>query len=302
MRRLLLFLAPVVACKPDFDERVSIVDDVRILAVRAEPSEAAPFDEAVTYSLLVVGFDGFFEVAASFSYCVTPKRLTENGAVSASCQQLKDGVVLPIGDAIGGIAALIPPEACFSFGPEVREAGLRPRDPDPTGGFYQPVRAVVLARDGSPRIAFGFERLRCKLANAPADQVTIFTRDYARNVNPTLAPLEAWNGSTKLAFDAIPRGARVTLRATWRPEDAERYVAFDPRAQLVVPRREAMRVSWYATGGVFEHDRTGRDEADLATTSDNTWTAPDAAKATLWAVLRDSRGGVGFHVQPVGLR
>ncbi len=98
------------------------------------------------------------------------------------------------------------------------------------------------------------------------------------------------------------RGARVTLRATWRPEDAERYVAFDPRAQLVVPRREAMRVSWYATGGVFEHDRTGRDEADLATTSDNTWTAPDAAKATLWAVLRDSRGGVGFHVQPVGLR
>lgn len=302
MRRFLLFLLPVVACKPDFDERVSIVDDVRILAVRAEPPEAAPLDETVTYSLLVAGPNGPLEVPASFSYCVTPKRLTENGAVSASCQQLKDGVVLPIGDAVGAIAALIPPEACFSFGPEVKDGGLRPRDPDPTGGFYQPMRAVVLAEDGSPRVAFGFERLRCKLGNAAADAVTIFTRDYRRNVNPSLASLEASSGGTRLPFDAIPRGARVTLHATWRPEDAEAYVAFDPRAQAVVPRREAMRVSWYATAGAFEHDRTGRDETDLTTTSDNTWTAPDAAKATLWAVLRDSRGGVGFFVQPVTLR
>ena len=56
-----------------------------------------------------------------------------------------------------------------------------------------------------------------------------------------------------------------------------------------------MHVSWFATGGSFDLDRTGRDGSDVTTTSDNGWTAPSSGTAVhLWIVLRDDRGGVGW--------
>jgi hypothetical protein len=57
-----------------------------------------------------------------------------------------------------------------------------------------------------------------------------------------------------------------------------------------------MRVSWFASAGTFEHDRSGRPEADAGSPfSDNAWTAPsEAGDVRLWVVLRDDRGGVGY--------
>jgi hypothetical protein len=56
-----------------------------------------------------------------------------------------------------------------------------------------------------------------------------------------------------------------------------------------------MRVSWYSTAGSFTDDRTGRAETDLLTTTDNIWTAPGTAGTVMmWAVLRDSRGGLAW--------
>jgi hypothetical protein len=66
-----------------------------------------------------------------------------------------------------------------------------------------------------------------------------------------------------------------------------------------------MRLAWFATSGEFDHDRTGRAETEMETTSDNTWTAPTVTEATpvhLWLLLRDSRGGVdfaGYHLTVV---
>ena len=66
-------------------------------------------------------------------------------------------------------------------------------------------------------------------------------------------------------------------------------------------RRESLRVSWFTTAGSFERDRTGRagDEGEAGeppeSFTENTWTAPEDARATqLWLVLRDARGGVAF--------
>jgi hypothetical protein len=304
MRRALLFSTLVlvcgVSCRPDFGERASDVAALRVLAIRAEPPEAAPGIDRVTYTLIAAAPTGAVESpAASFAFCTSPKLLTENGAVSAAC--LSSEGAAPIGDARGSITAVVPPDACFTFGPETKAQDVRPRDPDVTGGFFQPIRATISSPDG-PVVAFGFERLRCKLANAPADAVQAFERDYRPNANPTLLPLSASIDGAPVAFDALPRGARVVLRASWRPEDAEAYVAFDPRVQAVVPRRESMRVSWFATAGSFEHDRTGRGEDEPESFTEDAWTAPDAEAATIWAVLRDARGGVAFAVQPVRTR
>jgi hypothetical protein len=125
----------------------------------------------------------------------------------------------------------------------------------------------------------------------------------------------------------VAPGETVTLRAAWRkcptspecgdgvcsagesetdcPDEcteprkgctgAEPYIALDPIAHALANRREAMRVSWFTTDGEYSHERTGRPESDSGVFSDNEWTAPPAAgKVSLWVVLRDDRGGVGF--------
>jgi hypothetical protein len=77
---------------------------------------------------------------------------------------------------------------------------------------------------------------------------------------------------------------------------AERYVRFDaPSASLVV-QREGIAVSWFATGGAFDADVTGRAGTDPATSSDNGWLAPSQAGPILmWVVLSDDRGGTGWQ-------
>ncbi len=60
-------------------------------------------------------------------------------------------------------------------------------------------------------------------------------------------------------------------------------------------QRESLRVSWFATGGAFAHDVTGRAQTDTETFTQNVWTAPESpGPVYLWAVLRDDRGGVDF--------
>lgn len=284
----------VPACRPDFGERESFVDRVQILAVRVDPPEAKP-GVMVTTTTLVASPEGPIDAApASWAFCATPKLLTENGSVSAAC--LAAGV-LPIGDARGGVTAALPASGCFDFGPETQSAEVRPRDPDVTGGFYQPIRARLAGAEAQSVTAFGFARITCNLANAPGDLAARFRNEYQRNLSPTLLPVEARieGAETLLGFDAIPRGARVVLRAAWRPEDAERYALFDVKEQLIVTRRESLRVSWFTTAGSFDRDRSGRTEDEPESFTENTWTAPDEARVThLFFVLRDARGGLSY--------
>jgi hypothetical protein len=283
------------SCKPDFGERESLVDRVQVLALRIDPPEARP-GEVVTTSLLVASPAGPLEAPpARWAFCATPKLLTENGSVSARC--LADDGVVPIGDARGGVDATLPSSACFDFGPETTSADVRPRDPDVTGGFFVPLRARIdAAAEAQAVTAFGFARITCNLAGAPGDLAARFRSEYQRNRSPALLPVEArLEGAAPVTFDAIPRGARVVLRASWKPEDAETYALFDPREQRIVTRRESLRVSWFTTAGSFERDRTGRSEDEPESFTENAWTAPDEARVShLFVVLRDARGGVAF--------
>lgn len=286
------------ACKPDFGERESFVDRAQVLAVRIEPPEAKP-GEPVTATLLVASPGGPIETPpASWAFCATPKLLTENGSVSAACLAAGAGGVVAIGDAPGGVSAVLPPSGCFDFGPETQSAEVRPRDADVTGGYFLPIRARVAALSGAePLTAFGFARLACNLPNAPADAVTAFRAQYKSNRSPVLRPIEAHleGGAAPLALDQVPRGAHVVFRAGWNAEDAETFALFDVASQTVVTRRESLRVSWFTTAGSFDRDRTGRTAEEPETFTENTWTAPDDARAAqLWVVLRDARGGVAF--------
>jgi hypothetical protein len=294
---MLLVVILAAACRPELGDRDSHVTGATVLAVRGEPAEAKPGD-AVVFTLLVATPTGPIDAPiASWAYCATPKLLTENGIASAQC--LASGV-RAVAEGPSSISTPIPEDACALFGPEITSADLRPRDPDVTGGFYQPLRVTVFGQERATLVAFGLERVSCKLANAPADITTDFAKRYVANKNPELLPLMAMSSSdgTAVPFDSIPHSARITLRASWPDTSAEHYVVFDPASRTVVDHREAMRVSWFVSDGVVDNDRTGRAEEELATFTDNGWSAPADARTThLFVVLRDARGGVAFTSQ-----
>jgi hypothetical protein len=299
MKRRAFCFVVLVACKPDFGDRDSLVTDPRILAIAAEPAEARP-DEAIAYSALVVTDEGrASSPPAAWAFCTSPRLLTENGATSAAC--LSDGAT-PIPGSGLQIFTAMPAGACSLFGPETISAEIRPRDPDVTGGYHQPVRLTV-ATKGEPLVGVLLHRVRCKLAGAGADVSAEFDRRYVANRNPSLLPLEIEIAGAPASRDAIARGATLRFRVRWPSEAAERYAAFDVLSQTVRDRREALRVSWAATRGSFVSDRTGRSEDDAETFTENDWTAPsEPGVVHLFVVLRDSRGGVTWATEDLVIR
>jgi hypothetical protein len=266
MKYTLLLLA---ACNGALDQRLAIVDSPRVLAIVSSPAEAKPGAQ-VGYSALVAMSD-----VSAWSFCMAPKPPTEDNAVSDPCLDDPSALV-----AIDPLAATIPSSACMLFGPDVPPGGFRPRDPDPTGGYYQPVRADAPGAD----LAFGFTRITCDLAAAPPDVAQQYKTMYVANQNPTLIV------ATRADVNA---GDDVAITASWPPEAAESYLYYDQNSQTLVTRREAMRVSWFASAGALPVDANEVGEDDPATSLSTTWRAPSTpGNATLWVVLRDSRGGI----------
>jgi hypothetical protein len=286
-------VATVAGCKPNFGTPTSLVNDERILAVRATPPELAP-GNAAAFDALVVSPSGTEAMPnLDWALCTTPKPLDENNIVSSACLGSGNGVV-DVGTG-ATVMATIPPSACALFGPDpppqmVGMPPLRPRDPDITGGFYQPLRLSEGSVTG-----FALERITCELTNAGADIAAQFAMTYVANTNPTLDPMTATVGGSAVTLDALPAGKAVDFAVDWPAASVESYPVFDESAGMLVTHRESMRVSWFASDGAFTHDVTGRDETDPATSTDNVWTAPTTpGPVHMWLVLRDSRGGIDY--------
>jgi hypothetical protein len=254
--------------------------------------------------------------------------------VSPECTEEGDPNLAAMGDGPTA-SGTIPDIACRNFGPEVppvtgNETPGRPVDPDSTGGYYQPVSLFVPTSAGTVPAIYQ-ARIECGLAEGTPQEVEQFGGRYHANVNPVVTSLAG--GGAPFATDAngatnpLPAGQKVTLEVAWPscpltdvcgdgicgpdetvtscPADcttphgcagAERYVNFDLGSQALVDAREGIQVSWFATGGSFDLDRTGVDGTDTTTTNDNGWTPPGQPGQTvhLWVVLRDDRGGTGW--------
>ncbi|HEY8087780.1 MAG TPA: hypothetical protein VIF09_08045 [Polyangiaceae bacterium] len=299
MRRAIGALAAVVAatptCVPKLANDDSLITAPRILAVKAEPAEAAPGTK-VTFTALVAAPGGTVATPAlSWSFCTAPKPLTEDNVVSNACL---DASSLAGAGAGTPITTQTPSTGCGLFGPDTTSSAFRPRDPDSTGGFYQPLRVDLAGADS----AFELARIHCDLPDADAAAASAFSSAYALNRNPTLLGLTAGAGGAAVSLGSVPAGTKVTLEASWPAASAETFAYFDPVSQSVGWQREAMQVAWYASAGALDTESTGRGEEDPATTSDNGWVAPGAAGTVhRWVVLRDSRGGVDFEEVEVGV-
>jgi hypothetical protein len=265
----------LASCDDALDQRLAIVDEPRVLAVVAEPAEAKP-GTAVAFRALVAGPTGPIADAPRWAYCLAPKPPTEDNAVSVGC--VTGDELADLGSA-PAVTAPLPVDGCLLFGPDTPPGGFRPRNPDGTGGYYQPMRAEV-----GELLAFGLARITCLLPTAPAEVARDYALRYVANANPTLAPL---------ALGPVPPGADVTLTAAWPATAAETYLYYEQGSQTLIDRRESMRVSWFATAGAIDVDAGTVGEGDPATSISTTWHAPtERGTVWVWLVLRDSRGGI----------
>src|SRR5262249_44281457 len=151
---------------------------------------------------------------AAWGFCIAPKPLTENNVVADAC--LGQDAIAPITPGPSTSAAT-PADACSRFGPDVPpsmpgQPPLRPRDPDITGGYYQPL-VVQLGSDTT----FGLERITCNLANAPVDVSIEYRMRYVANQNPLLQPLSL--------PATVARGATIEIAASW--DAPETFPVFD---------------------------------------------------------------------------
>src|SRR5262249_27064651 len=146
------------------------------------------------------------------------------------------------------ITASTPPEACTLFGPDPPPGDFRPRDPDLTGGYYQP---LLLRGEGPDAIAS--ERIRCNLARAPVDLAREYRERYVANANPHLgASITARERSSGNAveLDELPPSAEIELEATIAGDAREQYLVLDGRALKTAC--EVLAISWFTTRGEFE--------------------------------------------------
>jgi hypothetical protein len=299
------------ACIPTLEDDLSRVTSSRVLAIVAEPPEVGEGD-VVRLSALVAGVAEAPEPSVSFAFCRARKPLSELGPVDPVCLGASDPTALQALGTAESLTANVDRAACSAFGPRrpSAEPGApagRAVDPDPTGGFYQP---VIASLTGGPAV-LGAVRLDCGLAGADRAQVIEYNQRHRPNQNPAIQRLELSLGGTWT--ELLPReepaatplsvaaGTELAVRVAFagcEPDSActgaETYVVFDAESRLLVDRSEDLFASWYASAGAFDEYRTAPVLA-AETSAENRWIAPaQPGSVDLWVVLRDGRGGVGW--------
>jgi hypothetical protein len=304
----------LVGCVPTFDDNLPLVQQPEVLAVQSEPAEAAPGEPVTLTALVATPEPNGAPPALIWGLCTARKPLTELGPVNPVCIQAPSAAPQAITALGSGVSAhaTLPPDACSLFGPSLPapvngEPSGRPVDPDPTGGYYQPVGVTLRA---AAVTTLGAVRIFCPPSGLDQDQAADFNSHYRRNENPLLDSIGVVDGAGDLAAVpeqpdsvAVSPSKAVHFRTGWAVcaddvacSGAETYVLFNLDSRQLETKRESVRVSWYASAGHFENAVTGRDETELASDTDNTWTAPSALGAVrVWLVIRDSRGGQSFR-------
>jgi hypothetical protein len=304
---LVLWSAAAAGCKPDLGAPQSLITGPTILGIRGTPPESAEGGTATFDALTVDASGTVMAPPINWALCLAPNPPANGNDVSNACLSIPDDTATPAPTFTATLAT----DACTLFGPIAPppmkgQPPMRPADPDTTGGFYQPLRATWQS-DAGPLLAFALQRITCTLANAPTDIAAMYAADYVPNNNPLVTDLvldpagaatslyvAGQTGSTQ-AGATVSAGQQVTLQADFSADSAETFLVWNVLTLTLDMQRESLRLSWFATGGAFEHDATGRSPTETETFTQNTWTAPvTPGPVYFWTVLRDDRGGIDF--------
>lgn len=282
---LALALLGLAGCAADFTPR-SVLEDVRVLALVAEPPEVGP-NEPVTITPKTYAPGPFtarwtfcpFSLGASVGYacaapaCEVPLAAAPDHSVTADPTALAIQCLQTLQQG-GGPPLSIPPQL-----PPVVEVVFRYRVTDTATGLLR--EAVQLV----------------PVDTAPPPPSCASTWPACRNTNPTISVSVGGqgvtDGATCSATSCPVLAPEAELDVVAQVGPAETYL--DPAGR---PVQEQLVVSFFTTAGRFDYDRALGPEARVKLKYEKITTAPDTAK--VWAVARDLRGGeaaIGFEVR-----
>lgn len=284
----------------------TLVENLRVLSITAEPPEIHPGESADL---------GILQLDPSRPGGVTT-------VVWVGCDPDPFGLGR---SACNDTTALLQPTSFTTFPPGVRILGIGPHasygvprdlfgplaadDPNRQNGVVGQILAVVIGEKVNPtasdeelRVLFGRIEKQQVQSLMGLTRATVSERAEL-NHNPLISGLvvsgaELPRGGTLL----LQPGQEVPLELTAPAASRETYTLRLPSGDET--RAEHLVVSWYSTGGRFTPAR-----ADLDTGSGTLYLAPGSTKVaadpvpdrrqgSLWAVLRDNRGGQAWQQFP----
>lgn len=306
--RWVALLLVLGACDYGF-KPVTLVENLRVLGVRADPPDLVPGQTATLEALTPDPSRARPSTVLWVGCDPDPYDLNRTACADTSLLQdpaaLTGGTgVLPPGVRVIGLNG----RATYAASADLF-AQLPQDDSRRTLGTVGQVLAFTVAEEVSPAASSDelkalFERVQRKEVRSI---IAIFrvriSEASERNTNPSVSAL-------RLGDEVVPAGAHVALLPGAAavldlevdPAVFETYTVVTPSATET--RTERILTAWYSTLGRFDHDRTALGEEVKATLSapggaDRTDVVPERRTGTLWAVLRDTRGGVAWYDWPM---
>lgn len=310
-RALVISLLALAGC--DFGFRPeTLVDDMRLLGIRAEPADLAPGETARLDALVVdPSRPGQANTVLWLGCDPDPFNLNRSACsdftVLADAGNLfspsPDGGMLPEGVHVIGFDE----NAAYAASPDVFHA-LDAGDERRLTGTVGQALAFAVAEEVSPTATE--EELKALFARVQSREVksviALFrlhiSESPERNHNPALSTLfvarEAW---PKGAHVTVLPGEKVELDGDALDSDFEPFT--NPTPSGVENKTERILMAWYSTAGRFSEERTAmREDVKTVFTApggdDPKDPVPAGREGTLFVVLRDTRGGQSWEEVP----
>lgn len=258
----------------------SLVDRPRLLAIQVEPPELRPGETATIQALLAdaeaeIGLQVWLacppELATSFGCAVDLSVLSED----ATPAELAEAGI--IGFLPGFAPTLTVPAAALDTLPESdREKGL-----------YWTVQMLGLPEADPEQTELDFNEIES------GHKRVVVSESVSPNTNPVARGLRFDDLAVPAdAVVEIDAGGSYLLQVELDATTVETYTFLTPSGESE-ERTEAPFVLWYATAGTWYNGTS------LYPTLSDTWTAPSepGLSGTIWAVVRDRRGGMAWHEQ-----
>ncbi len=294
MKRLFLAATLLVAgCGSDFDP-ASRVQGLRILATRVDKPYAAP-GETVTFEALAVNPNGE-PISISWAACARPLSPSALGCV----RTLPKGAPLSEG---ASFTVTIPPNTLDGV-PDAAKKTV----------FFG---AVQVACPGAVSATGGPEGLpiRCNDASGQALPLAgyelavkrVYVRAKDKNQNPTIAKV-TWDGADWPETEVKTMAACDSATSNRFDEcDGESHSMSIVPAEGAAERgvdelggtfEEKLLAQYYSTEGIFEYQAK---DGVRSTTAFKARKGASGKTLTLWFVVRDDRGGVGWTSRKIAV-
>jgi len=275
----ILLSLSALSCTPDFTA-ASVVEELRVLAVRADPAAAAPGEDVTLSTLVADPRGGGRELLYAWEACLDDDPEAEIPVLTdIDCARAED--LPPLGSE---------PTLTYRIPEEIADIEQLRLFIDQSGTLGIPVRLRVWPTD-SPE--------EHKTTIVP---VSVQLEGTA-NTNPVLDGLlkagEPWPEDEPLV---LRLDQAVTLAATWPASNEESYTVVTAGTGEVLDRQEIMAVSWFASAGKLADGTSSADEPDVEIELELEQLPPEGTRLRVWAILSDGRGGFDWAVRDIETR